>query len=248
MKQLISMALIGFVSGCAVATDPATPGNGVTATESREVGEFSAVAIQGALTATVEIGPRSPVVIEGDENLLPMVTTVVRDDKLVVAIPVNLTVRPTRPITVKISTPSWGLLETRGAARVSAQAGEAETQAVKAVGASSVKLSGVTTDALSLEGQGASTIEADGETGDMALVLTGASVARLDQLDASDATVFASGASTASVKTRDGIDGGVSGVSALNVSGPAYRRSLRIHGASRVRYASQGPRPGAIAP
>ncbi|MFO0957719.1 MAG: DUF2807 domain-containing protein [Isosphaeraceae bacterium] len=248
MLRRARFLLLLAIPGCAVGLAQGVPGNGVIATLPRDVGDFQAIEIRGALAATVELGPKPSVEIEGDENLIPMVTTVVQGGRLIVAVERGQSIRPTRPIALKITTPAWDTLEIQGASQATARADGAESLRVKVLGASTAKLSGVGAKELILDAQGASKVEATGHAQVLKLALGGASNARLDQLEAEDVHVSAEGACSASVKANAVVDGKVSGASEVKVSGPALRRSIQASGASRVVYSKAAANPGPAAP
>lgn len=59
-------------------------GNGITIEEERHPGEFNGVISEGAYDVFIVIDTVYKVVIEADENLIPYIRTVVRDEKLVI--------------------------------------------------------------------------------------------------------------------------------------------------------------------
>src|SRR6516165_12481646 len=72
---------------------PAIEGSGTAKTETREVGPFSALEVHAAIHATVTPGDKVSVSLEGDDNLLPLVETTVRDGRLVAKFKDNTNVR-----------------------------------------------------------------------------------------------------------------------------------------------------------
>src|SRR5687768_12132665 len=72
-------------SGCGVSVDwdgPSVAGSGVRTSVTRSVATFDHVDVGGAYDVVVRVGAAPSVVLEGDDNLLPLIRTEVRDGTL----------------------------------------------------------------------------------------------------------------------------------------------------------------------
>ncbi|MDH3283387.1 MAG: DUF2807 domain-containing protein [Acidobacteriota bacterium] len=84
----IAAALLAEMSlgaGCCVYRMDAIRGSGKIATETREISSFESLVVTGAADVELSIGEPLSLWIEADDNLLPLVTTDVRGERLVVS-------------------------------------------------------------------------------------------------------------------------------------------------------------------
>ena len=70
-RGAVALAIVSLSSTAALARG-----------EDREVPEFSAVSVAAGIRASVEVGPRKPVHIEADDEVLPLVEARVEDGAL----------------------------------------------------------------------------------------------------------------------------------------------------------------------
>src|SRR5215210_8916796 len=77
-----------LTSGCMIGDS--VIGSGKEARETREIGNFTELDLRGVGSVEVAIGNPRPLVISGDDNILPMIETKVTDGRL--------TIRSTRPV------------------------------------------------------------------------------------------------------------------------------------------------------
>src|SRR4051812_49840670 len=80
-------------------------GAAVARTEDREMPDFDAVNVESGIRATVEIGPRRPVRIEADDDVLPLIEMRVEDGALRVGFKPDANFRRERQVSLKIQTP-----------------------------------------------------------------------------------------------------------------------------------------------
>ena len=90
----LSLALL-LLSGCHHKFGQAT-GSGTMKVEKRTVPSFTAVDISGAYNVEIAVQKEPGLEIEGDDNLLPLVTTEVRNGVLEIAIPKQARALPKR--------------------------------------------------------------------------------------------------------------------------------------------------------
>jgi hypothetical protein len=122
------LAMLAFAAGC----QPFWPlalagvaGSGKRAADTRAPGAFTRIQNTGSVDLEVEVGPAPAVVIEGDDNLLPLVRTEVRDGVLVLSTEQSYNTR--LGLRARITVPRLESLRIDGSgdARLSGVAGEA---------------------------------------------------------------------------------------------------------------------------
>ena len=133
------------------------PGSGTSKTETRQLPSFSSIEVGGACTLDVTVGKPQSVEISGDDNILPLITTEVRGDRLMVRTekPVN----PQLPLRLAVSVPRLALVSVSGAARGEVRGIGGELFQFHVSGAANATLSGAT-KRLEIQASGAGSINA----------------------------------------------------------------------------------------
>src|SRR5258708_27076077 len=91
-----------------------TRGSGTIKEETRQVGDFSGVSVGSGIRATVSIGPKTSVVLTGDDNLLSMIKVEVVNGKLTARVEDHGGISPTQPIRLTVVTPHLTTAEASG--------------------------------------------------------------------------------------------------------------------------------------
>src|SRR5258707_379800 len=97
-----------------------TRGSGTIKEETRQVGDFSGVSVGSGIRATVSIGPKTSVVLTGDDNLLSMIKVEVVNGKLTARVEDHGGISPTQPIRLTVVTPHLTTAEASGGASLTA--------------------------------------------------------------------------------------------------------------------------------
>jgi hypothetical protein len=243
LSNLLALAVIAPACGCdammAVTRSVSTPpvrGSGVAKEETREVGPFTAVEVSGAIEATVTPGAETSVKLSGDDNLVPLVVTEVRDGKLSVRMKDGSNVSTKLPLRAAITAPKVNSVSASGAVTLRATAGDAERYDARATGASTVTVEGIAAGEASLDASGASNVTASGTTKSLKAGASGASHIHAEKLAADSVDVAISGASGGTVQAAKSVRGDVSGASNLDVRGEPAMHSVSISGASGVKF------------
>src|SRR5262245_57452735 len=99
-----ALVVIGFVAGCQWLGGSAEHGSGTPKTEVRKVSGFSKIKLEGALHADITSGAEALVEIGGDDNIVPLITTEVTDERLRIA--PSKPVAPKLELVARIATPT----------------------------------------------------------------------------------------------------------------------------------------------
>lgn len=108
-----------LMTGCSFRFSSFTgvQGSGVMATETRDVGDFTGVDLRGSANVTIAVGQPASVVLELDDNLLPLIQTEVRNGQLV--IDNKKSYSSSRGLSVSITVPELNQLAVNGAGDIS---------------------------------------------------------------------------------------------------------------------------------
>lgn len=210
-------------------------------TEEREVPAFDEVQIGGGIHATISIGPRKAVRLEGDERTLKRLEVVVEDGALHVGFKQNSwrdgdSWHDDRgEVRVTIQTPDLHAVGASGGSIVQAELTRSDRHAVHASGGSEVHVRGVDARELSVNGSGGAVVEVAGRADALALHLSGGSHLKGRSLEVRDVDVEGSGGAQCELKASGKIRGGLSGGSGLHVRGNATSR-VATSGGSTVDF------------
>ncbi len=229
----------------------AIKGSGNSKTETREVPEFSAVDVSSIIKAEVKLGEKTTVTLSGDDNLVSLVETEVRDGRLVAKLKDNSTIAPKLPLLLSVTTPRLNSLSAEGAAQIEATGTSSEPFTATASGGAIITMHEIATSRVTLNAQGASRITAAGTktkaTGSAEDALkvdaAGGAVVSVKDVIANDVTVQADGASRVTVAKPGNEVSGSSAAVKINAAGgadvsvrdvAAKTLTINAQGASRV--------------
>lgn len=172
---LAALAVLALLAaGCTTLPDTCIEGSGFLANETRSVGDFHSVSLTMPATLTVREGTVPGVLIEADDNILPFISTTVKDGILTIS-QTRPCVRPTGKVRITAITPTFrelallgtgdirsdGILRTPGlAARITGAgdldlAVETVTLSTTVTGTGNVHLTGIAHEhTISLPGAG----------------------------------------------------------------------------------------------
>ena len=238
---LVSALLVASGSGCTgrfTLGTPAIPGSGVVKGETRSIEVFHALDAQNALQVAVAVtqGAKPSLKIRGDDNLVPLVESVVRDGTLILRIKENTNIRPKHPLLVEVVTDQLDRVEASGATDVRVTGGsKVEQFTAAASGAARLSVTGIQTPKAVVTAEGASQLTLTGTAESLKVDASGASQVKAEDLKADDADVSISGASGADLHASKSVAGDVAGASHLNLHGKPARKTVSVSGASSVK-------------
>jgi hypothetical protein len=219
MKRLVWLiAVVSLASGCGYVRRMTghmagqVAGSGVRKTEKREVAAFTSVSLSGAYEVEIASQQERSLELEGDDNLLPLITTEVKNNVLHVGGKQGFST--SKPIRVKITMPDIAELSSSGA--------------------SSITLTDVKNEKLEIDTSGASNINASGETKTLAIDMSGASNVNTQGLRAANVSIDSSGASNAKVFVTEELTANLSGVGNVSYKGDPKIVNKEISGFGSV--------------
>lgn len=206
---IILMAVVAVVAGC---SRPGVVGNGVIKTEERTILDFSKVEVVGGYQIEWA-GGKPALTISADENLLPLISTVVSGDTL----RIDSTGSMTATKTIKVIITSTTLVE------------------VNLTGGNKFTASLVSGPSLKLESTGASDFTVDGSVTNLDATLTGAGQLNAKSLPVANATLSLVGAGKADVTVTEKLNVSVTGAGSVTYAGHPKTVEKNIVGAGTLR-------------
>lgn len=204
------------LTGCLlrVDTDPPLLGSGRVIEQPRTVAAFTTVAARDVVATTITVSAAQSVRVVGDDNLVPWITTTVRDGQLTVGVEGGRAYYSPAGLRVYVTTPRLA--------------------GVEASAASELDVYGVGEAAFAVIASGASRVTARGATRWLSLDVSGASLAHASALTAEVVAADLTGASVAWAHATKEVYGTLSGASRLYVTGAPPVRAVFATGGSRV--------------
>ena len=214
----------------------AITGSGVIKTETRKVSGFDAISIEYPADVTILQGKSDSLKIETDDNLLPQLSTEVRNGTLHLE---NTErnwrdrVNPTEPIIVTITVVELNQARFPTAGMMSIKELKTDSLEVSVSGAGDVTLTELDADSLDISLSGAGNINADGAVEKLQLRISGFGSFDGSDLQSQDTEIAISGAGNATVWTEHNLDANISGAGSIDYFGDP-RVSERISGVGSV--------------
>jgi Putative auto-transporter adhesin, head GIN domain len=216
---LLAVSLL-VTSGCYISTDgvswiwnaDAIEGSGVIARESRPIGEFRRIEVQGSFDVKCSVGAEPQVTITGDDNLLPHVITELNGDTLVLRMERGR-YSCHSSLHATVSTPTLEGVEVCGSGDVDV-----------------IGLQGARFEA-SISGSGS--ITADGEVQHLEASISGSGDLELSHLRAETGDVTISGSGDADIHVTDQLRATVSGSGDIHYRGDP-KATLHISGSGSI--------------
>jgi Putative auto-transporter adhesin, head GIN domain len=211
MRLRLALALLAVVllAGCSV-----TRGSGQLSSESRQVNGFSKVELTGAGELSIEQTGTESLTISAEANLLPMLTSNVSGDTLVLGTQTNAKIVPTKPITYTLTVKDLNGLAVSGSGNVT--------------------VTKLATTAFNTSISGSGTITVNGTAVDQNLEITGSGRYQAEELTSESAKINISGSGVASVRVTDELDVHISGSGTLTYTGDPKEVTQEISGSGKL--------------
>lgn len=198
MKRfLMIMILASLAVGCRNLIHDGVAGSGNRQKEKRTVANFTSISTEGAYE--IEFVAQAPLSleIEGDDNLLPLITTEVSNNVLHIKSKQSFSTR--KPITLKISAP--------------------KLERISASGAGRIDIAGLKNEKFGMDVNGAPTVRVSGETKVLEMEANGSANIDTHKLRADRATVESNGVSNVEVYAVNELELDVNGPSQVTYHG-----------------------------
>jgi hypothetical protein len=207
MKKLLSLIVLTLLvtAGCHHGFNE-LKGSGKRETQKREIAPFTSISTEGAFNIEVVCQKDVSLEVEGDDNILPLVSTDVRNNVLHIENTKSYSVN--EPVRFRISVPNL--------------------EAISADGAGKIQITGVNNEKLQISSDGAAIINVAGTTKMIGVDTNGASKIDTHNLRSAHAIVDSKGASKIDLGVCDKLDVNVSGVSHVTYRGdPVVNKTIR---------------------
>ncbi|HEY6643146.1 GIN domain-containing protein [Povalibacter sp.] len=189
---------------------------GPVRTETRPVGDFDSIDIDGATRLQITVGVPASLEVEGRDPFLQRLRTEVHGDTL----------------HIKVQRKDWVTLGT--SPRLTVRVGIPSLEKLEVQGGNDVRITGFNGGDTRIELEGATNLVADGRVDELRISMAGAGHADLGDLIATDADVTVAGVGSIFVHPTASLDATMNGVGAIFYTGNPSNVSTRMNGLGTI--------------
>jgi hypothetical protein len=240
LALFIAPALLGLALLAPDAQAETVRGSGKAATETRNLAEFQAIGLNGSMDLTVRQGATQSVQVEADDNLLPLLETVVESGSNGATLQVrwakgkNLYTRSKVHVTVVV--PKLTALASSGSGDLTIESFNTPALKLAISGSSDARMNSLTVGDLVVSISGSGDVAANGSAGKVMVSIAGSGDVRLADLKADDVSVTIAGSGDAAVNAAKTLDVRIAGSGDVTYGGnPALTTSISGSGEVRRR-------------
>ena len=213
-------------------------GSGETAIEQRSESGFDAVALRGIGTLYIEQGDEESVEIEAEDNLLPYLETRVEGTKLIIGTKSRVSLRPTRPVIIRVTMNHLDRLEISGSGDADGNGLSVDDLAIVVSGSGNVELSELDARSLRVRISGSGTVSVSGAAEAQNLTISGSGDYRSNDLATAEASVRITGSGSADISASDSLEATISGSGSVRYWGSPTVEST-VTGSGSIRQAGE---------
>jgi Putative auto-transporter adhesin, head GIN domain len=234
---LAATTALALTAGAALAAT--TTGSGTPATETRDPGAFSAIAMRGDIDVVVRQGSRESVQVSTDDNLLRLLETVVEGsgDKRTLRIswPRGENVRSRAKTVVTIDVVKLDSVALAGSGDLSVGALKTPSLVLAISGSSDADLRQLETDSLRVSIAGSGDVQAAGKATALQISIAGSGDVKARELAADDVSISIAGSGDASVRANKSLTVSIAGSGDVEYAGSGVVTKSRVAGSGSVR-------------
>ena len=215
---LLSVTLIA----CSIPVIKVVKGSGTLATETREVGNFDAIQLDGAGKLVITQGETNALQIEAEDNILPDLKSTVEGSTLVLGFQDKIwqkTLLPTETITYSLVVTDLTAITFNGAGDLDMNLLDTDSLTITVNGAGQVKIANLTANSLSIQINGTGNVSVSGEATSQDINISGAGTVQNGDLKTAETAITANGLGVATVWVTDTLEVTFNGGGTLNYYG-----------------------------
>ena len=210
------IVLAGLLSAC---TFGVVVGSGRTTTETRAVSDFNAVDFAFIGDLSITHGNEESLTITGDDNIVPLIRTTVRDGVLHIdASPANIG-RTVIPLRYELTVKELNAVSLSGLGNIEVDSLESTDVSLELSGAGSLNVGNLAANNLAVNMSGLGSANLAGEVNRQAVNVSGTSSYYARDLRSQAAAVQISGLGSAEVQAVETLDASISGAGSIKYAG-----------------------------
>jgi len=209
-------------------------GSGTIARETRPLDPWSTVTLSCPARLDLETGANQGITIEADDNVLPLIETVVNDGKLTIRFkPETPSIRTMSPILLRAATPAVDALTVSGSGSIHAGEMNRPELTLTVSGSGQIIALAIEAGRLTTNITGAGTVATRGTAREQQIRISGSGDFDARDLHSQRAEATISGSGSAMIRVEEAISGRISGSGSIIYAGqPSV--SVRTSGSGRA--------------
>lgn len=224
LASVLLCALAAAPAMWPVATHAASvQGSGTAATEARTVPEFQAIALNGGMDLVVRQGPAQSVQVQADDNLLPLLETVVESGSKGATLQVRWkresggwmggwnNVQTRTKVLVNVVVPKLTALSTAGAGDIRLETFSTPVLQVSISGSGDTRLEGLSTEDLGVRISGSGNVSGQGTAARTSVSIAGSGDVKLTEMRSDEVKVSIAGSGDAAVNAQKTLSVSIAG-------------------------------------
>lgn len=237
---LISALLLlsATLMACSFPVMRVVKGSGTLATETRSIGDFNAIQLDGAGQLVITQGDTVALQIEAEDNILPNLKSTVEGSTLVLGFQDHFwqkSLLPTESITYSLVVTDLNAITFNGAGDMDMNLLDTDTLSITVNGAAQANITDLTADSLVIQINGTGNVWISGEVNSQVLGIDGAGTIQNGDLKTAKTVITANGLGIATVWATDSLEVTFNGGGTLNYFGePAIIQN--INGAANITH------------
>ena len=235
MKQLLLLICLA-ASIHSYAIWDVIKGNGIAKNETREASGYTSLACGGPMKVEVVYGTSNSIQLEGDENILPFIETIVKDGELIIRVKEHASVKPQVPLRVHVSMTTINKLAQSGSGEIKGSGNFTSTQNtdVAMSGSGSINLKFSKFDGMTISMSGSGSINMEGELDDgLDVSQSGSGNIDCEHVASKNVNARISGSGNLRVNASKSLDAQISGSGHIYYTGDASV-STKLSGSGKV--------------
>lgn len=210
-------------------------GSGEAVTETREIGPFSRISFDSIGELNITQGDSVSLTVRAEENIMPRITTEVRNDTLHIDMDRGISIDVNQPITFTLVVTNLDEINLNGLGNIDMPELQTEELLVEVNGAGGIEINNLAADRFEASLNGLGSVEIRGEVDEQTIRIPGSGNFDGENLRSQSANVTISGLGTANVWVIEALDVEISGAGNVNYYGsPSVRQN--VNGLGRVNH------------
>lgn len=189
-------------------------GSGKVASQTRSESGFSSVMLEGSADVNVTFGPTESVVVEADDNILPLIETNAQNDQLIINTRSNTHITTSNPVRVTVTMKSL--------------------KGVTLSGSGNIDVSGLVGDNLLVDLPGSGNITITGTAESVNVSLPGSGSIYCDGLKTKSATVTLNGSGNIKVFASQSLEASIRGSGEIRYDGNPAKVNKSVTGSGSI--------------
>jgi len=207
-------------------------GSGNVVTEQRPVSGVTEVAFTMSGSLTIEQNGNEALTLEGEDNILPLITTEVQGSRLTIGTKPNTSFTNTKPLNFRLSVKDLAYIGSTGSGEITMDSLKGKEVRMEASGSGATKIGGIAADSITASITGSGGVTTSGKVEKQDVTISGSGKYDGSQLESKSATVVTSGSGDATVRVSDSLNATVNGSGSVRYIGsPTVTKKVSGSGA-----------------